>query len=162
MSDLFKLFTELEAGFAPTPEAVARRMMDIACLQRGEIFYDLGSGDGALLIVAAEEFGARAVGVELQRKFAEYSRRRIRSLDLGDMVKVVWGDLFRADISGADVLALYLMPNALSKLRPKLERELKRGARVAVYKYPIEGWKPAETHSVTDENGKTKIFLYKL
>ena len=162
MSNFFNLFVELEAGFAPTPEVVARRMMEIARLQRGEIFYDLGSGDGALLIMAAKEFGARAIGVELQRKFVECSRRRIRSLGLGSMVKVVQGDLFRADISGADVLALYLMPKALSKLRPKLERELKRGTRVAVYKYPMEGWKPAETHSITDENGETKIFLYEL
>lgn len=162
MSDFFNLFVELEAGFAPTPEAVARKMMEVAKLRRGETFYDLGSGDGALLILAAEEFGAHAVGVELQGKFVEYSRRRVRSLGLRSLVKVVRGDFFRADISGADVLTLYLLPKALSKLRPKLERELKRGARVAVYKYPVEGWSPVETHSITDESGEAQIFLYQL
>ncbi len=160
MGDFYSLFVGLEAGFAPTPEAVARQMMKIARLQKGEVFYDLGSGDGALLIMAVGEFGARAVGVELQRKFVEYSRRRVRDFGLEDRVTVVEGDLFRADVSDADVLILYLLPEALEKLRPKLERELKHGTRIAVYKYQVGGWSPTEVQSVATDMGEAQIFLY--
>jgi ubiquinone/menaquinone biosynthesis C-methylase UbiE len=162
MSVGFNLFAALETGFAPTPEEVARSMMQVARLQRGEIFYDLGSGDGALLIMAAKEFGARAVGVEIQKKMVAYSVRRIRSLGLESVIKVVRGDFFEADIIDADVLALYMIPEALRRLRSKLERELKRGARVVVYKYPVEGWKPKEIHDAVSEREEAKIFLYEL
>ena len=88
MAAEFNVFAALEAGFAPTPDAVARRMLRIARLRDGDAFYDLGSGDGAVLIMAATEFGARAVGVEIQRKLVTYSRRRIQALAMDALVPV--------------------------------------------------------------------------
>ncbi len=162
MSTIFNIFVSLEAGFAPTPEEVARRMMGVANLHRGEVFYDLGSGDGTLLIIAAEEFGAHAIGVEIQRKLVTQSRSRIRNLGLENMIKVIEGDLFKVELSNADVVALYLTPWALKGLRPKLEKELKHGVRVVVYKYPVEGWKPKGTYDAMDGIELNKIFLYEL
>lgn len=162
MSDNFDVFAALEAGFAPTPEEVGRRMMKLAGLKSGELLYDLGSGDGTLLIIAAQEFGAHAIGVEIQRKLAIQSRSRIRDLGLEGLIKVVKGDLFKVDLGDADVVALYLTPWALRGLRLKLEKELKRGARVVVYKYPVDGWKPKKTLDVADGGGENKILLYEL
>jgi len=162
MSDVFNTFAALEAGFAPTPEEVARKMMRIARLRRGEVFYDLGSGDGTLLIIAAKEFGARAVGVEIQSKLFAHSWRRVRDQGLKDKVEVIKGDFFKVNVGDADVLALYLTPWALIKLRLKLERELRRGARTVVYKYPVEGWKPKEIHNAVEGKEEPKIFLYEL
>lgn len=137
-------------------------MMEITHLKRGEVFYDLGSGDGTLLIIAAKEFDAHAVGVEIQEKLVKDSLRRIRSLSLGNMIKVVKGDYFKAVVRDADVLTLYLIPEALKRLKLKLERELKKGARIVVYKYPIEGWTPKEVHNTDNESGEAKIFLYEI
>lgn len=158
----FGIFAALEAGFAPTPEEVARRMMEAADLHREEMFYDLGSGDGTLLITAAKEFGAHAVGFELQNKMVTYSRRRIRSLGLQGLIKVVRRNLFEANVGDADVVALYLSPSVLRQLRSKLEKELKPRTRVVTYKYPVEGWNPKETLNAPDSRGDAKIFLYKL
>lgn len=160
MSVDFEIFMALEAGFAPTSERVAHMMMEIANLRREELFYDLGSGEGTLLIMAAKDFGARAIGIELQRKLVVRSRSRIRNLGLEDKIEVVRGDFFKIDVNKADVIALYLTPWALRKLRSKLDRELKPGARVVSYKYPVEDWKPKRIFKATDQNGKTKIFLY--
>jgi len=160
MPVVFNLFAALEAGFAPTPEEAARKMMQIARLRRGEVFYDLGSGDGTLLIIAAKEFGARAVGVEIQNKLVAYSRRRVRNLGLKDKIEVIKGDFFKVNVSGADVLALYLTPWALDKLKFKLEKELRQGVRTVVYKYPMDGWKPKEIHNAVEGKEESKIFFY--
>ncbi|MFH0896680.1 MAG: methyltransferase domain-containing protein [Candidatus Bathyarchaeota archaeon] len=162
MCSNFDVFVALEAGFAPTPEEVGRRMMKSANLCKGKVLYDLGSGDGTLLIIAAEEFEARAVGVEIQGMLVTQSRNRIRNLGLKSKIKVVKGDFFKVDLGDADVVALYLTPWALKALRSKLENELKRGARVVVYKYAIEGWKPKKTVDAEDGSGENKIFLYAL
>ncbi|MDQ1279737.1 MAG: hypothetical protein QG670_999 [Thermoproteota archaeon] len=162
MSTGFELFMALESGFSPTPEEVARKMMEVAHLKRGEVFYDLGSGDGTLLIIAAKEFGACAIGIEIQEKLVKDSRKRIRSLNLGKMIRVVKGDYFKADIRDANVLTLYLIPEALERLKLKLTKELRKGARIVVYKYPMEGWTPKEVHETNAENAKAKVFLYQM
>lgn len=136
--------------------------MKLAKLGNGEIFYDLGSGDGSLLILAAEEFGAHAVGVELQGKLVNQSRSRVRARGLTRKIRIVKGDFFRVDLKDADVVALYLTPWALKALKPRLERTVKRGTRIVAYKYAVEGWEPKKTLDAEDGSGANKLFLYEV
>lgn len=156
----FNVFVALEAGFAQTPDTVARQMLRIARLRRGDVFYDLGCGDGALLIMAAEEFGARAVGVEIQPKLVAYARQRIRDRGLTDDVEVIEGDLFRVSVHEADVVALYLAPWAMAKVRVKLEREARTGATIVAYKYLVDGWTPTDVHDAADGTDGAKLYRY--
>jgi len=113
----------------------------MADLKPGEVLYDLGAGDGRTLIIAAQEFGALGVGIELRDDLVKQAVKKIRKLGLEDRIKMIHGDLFKVDISPADVVYLYLTTSANEKVKPKLEAELKRGARVVSHDYEIIGWK---------------------
>ena len=130
--------------FVASPTAVIRRLLTLAELKPGELFYDLGAGDGGPIILAAQEFGARCVGVELREDLAKRAMRKVRELGLQDRVRVINDDLFKISLTEADVVYLYLTTSANEKVRPKLEAELKRGARVVSHDYKIEGWEPAK------------------
>jgi predicted RNA methylase len=105
--------------------------------------FDLGSGDGRVVIMAAQDFGARAIGIELRDDLVTKAHERIFELGLDGKVKIVKSDLFDADLSQADVVTLYLTTSANEKVKPKLESELKRGARVVSHDYEVLGWKPS-------------------
>lgn len=136
---------ELELFVAPyvsTPLPVVRRMLTLAELKPGEMFYDLGSGDGRTLVMAAQEFGAHAIGIELREDLAKRASSTILELDLDSKIKIVQDDFFKVDLSPADVVFLYLTTSANDKVKPKLEQELRPGARVVSHDYEILGWKP--------------------
>jgi tRNA A58 N-methylase Trm61 len=117
-------------------------MLILSELRPGELIYDLGSGDGRVVIMAAQEFGARGVGVELREDLVKRAIEKINELGLSDKVKIVQSDMFNMDLSQADVVTLYLTTSANEKVKPKLESELKQGARVVTHDYEILGWKP--------------------
>jgi len=117
-------------------------MLVLSELRPGELIYDLGSGDGRIAIMAAQEFGARAVGVELREDLAKKALESISELGLNGMVKIVQSDMFNVDLSPADVVTLYLTTSANEKVKPKLESELRQGARVVCHDYEVLGWKP--------------------
>ena len=119
-------------------------MLVLAELKPGEVFYDLGAGDGRTVIMAAQEFGARAVGVELREDLAKKALQTVYQLGLQDRVTILHSNLFDVDISPADVVFLYLTTSANEKVKPKLEAELKPGARVVSHDYEIVGWKPVK------------------
>ena len=127
--------------FVASPVPVIRRLLTMADLKPGEVLYDLGAGDGRTLIIAAQEFGALGVGIELRDDLVKQAVKKIRKLGLEDRIKMIHGDLFKVDISPADVVYLYLTTSANEKVKPKLEAELKRGARVVSHDYEIIGWK---------------------
>jgi protein-L-isoaspartate O-methyltransferase len=127
--------------FVASPESVIKRLLTLADLKPGELLYDLGAGDGRTIIIAAREFGARAVGIELRDDLAKQTLKKISDLGLGERVKIVHDDLFKIDLRQADVIYLYLTTSANDKIRPKLENELKKGARVVSHDYEILGWK---------------------
>jgi tRNA A58 N-methylase Trm61 len=118
------------APFVASPLPVVRQMLTLADLKKSEVFYDLGSGDGRTVIMAAREFGARAVGVELREDLAKKALSAIHELGIENQVTIVQNDLFDVDTSPANVLFLYLTTSANDKVRPKLEKELKPGTRV--------------------------------
>jgi SAM-dependent methyltransferase len=130
------------APWVPMPLATVRKGLRLADLQPGETVFDLGSGDGRVLLVAAREYGARAVGVEIEPLRAALSRLFLRASGVGGLVRVVRANFHRVDLSGADVVVLYLLPKAVAVLVPKLRRELKPGARVVTLNYHLPDWAP--------------------
>lgn len=147
--------------FVSTPENVARFMLKLAGVRPGEVVYDLGSGDGRILIIAAKEFGARGVGIEIRKDLVEESLKRIRILGLDQAIRIIHGDFFQVDISEADVVTLYLLTSVNERLRPKLEKELRPGTRIVSHDFEIPGWKPIKVVEINDDWRSHKIYLYK-
>ena len=150
------------APFVPSPAEIIERMLEAANLKRGEIVVDLGCGDGRILITAVQKFGAKAVGVELNPKLVKEASEMIARLGLQNHARVVRGDIFEADLSQADVVALYLTTGSNEKLRPKLEQSLRPGARVVSHDYGIRGWNPVDVQEVFVHNRRHKIYLYEI
>ncbi len=153
------------APFVASPLPVVRRMLELAELKPNEILYDLGAGDGRTVITAAKEFGARAVGIELREDLAKKALETVYQLGLQDRVTILHSNMFEVDISPADVVFLYLTTSANEKIKPKLEAELKPGARVVSHDYEISGWKPVKVEEFC-ENPKIgypchTLYLYK-
>jgi len=147
------------APFVQTPLEVAKKMIDLSQIRAGEVLYDLGCGDGRLIILAAKDIGARTTGIELREDLVERARTEVKRLNLEDKVKVIQGNFFNVNISDADVVTLYLTSSANERLRPKLEAELKPGARVVSHDFKVPGWKPS---AVYDELLGHTIYSYRI
>jgi SAM-dependent methyltransferase len=148
------------APFVPSPPDVVTTMLQLADVKKDEMLFDLGCGDGRIIIEAAQKFGAKAVGVELNIGRYEECVRRIRESNLDGRVNVIRGNLLNVDLRSADVVTLYLLPISNEEVRPKLERELKNGARVVSHNYPISKWKPNEIKEIKGSWSSHKIYLY--
>jgi SAM-dependent methyltransferase len=127
--------------YTPTRHAVADAMLRLAAVTPADIVYDLGSGDGRIPIIAAQKYGARGVGVEIDAALVERARDNARDAGVADRVTFVRGDLFAADFSDATVVTLYLAPRVNARLEPALRR-LKPGTRIVSHQFPIGGWPP--------------------
>ena len=136
------------APWVPMPLDTARRMLQLADVRPGETVYDLGSGDGRVVIAAARNFGATAIGVEIDPLRTLISRTAIALLGLRSRARVARANLFDVDLRDADVVTVYLLPKANARLALKLRSELKPGARVVTLTYHLPGWEP-----VISENG---------
>lgn len=136
------------APYVSSPMRVVKKMLEAAKLKAGEVLYDLGSGDGRIVIMAAEQYGVTAVGVELDEGRAKGSTKKIQEMALEDKVQVIHGNFMDVDISPADVVTLYLLESANETLKPKLERSLKSGTRIISHDFEIPGWKPEKVLSV--------------
>jgi SAM-dependent methyltransferase len=130
--------------FAPTQPAVADAMLRLANVTPDDIVYDLGSGDGRILMRAAQRYGARGVGIELDRRLVRMATEIAREGGVGDRVTFIEGDLFQVDLSPATVVTLYLSRGVNRQLQPKLMRELRPGARVVSNTFEIGDWPPDE------------------
>jgi cyclopropane fatty-acyl-phospholipid synthase-like methyltransferase len=151
-----------DVPFVATPEHVARRMLEMAEVGPGDIVYDLGAGDGRILFMAAKEFGARAVGIELRKDLFNQIERGIKERGLEGRVRVIYGSFYEVDISEASVVTLYLLTTVNEKLRPKLERELRPGTRVVSHDFEVPGWRPSRVAEIYDSWTTHKIFVYRL
>jgi hypothetical protein len=143
--------SRLQVPFIPTPEPIVRRMLTLAKVKRGELVYDLGAGDGRILSSVVKDFDAKAIGIELHESRYEAITKRIEREHLGNSAGVIRGDFFNINLSQADVVTLYLLTAVNSMIKPKLERELKVGARVVSHDYPIKGWVPLYVEKVRDQ-----------
>jgi SAM-dependent methyltransferase len=128
--------------FVATPQPVADAMLKLARVAPGDVVYDLGSGDGRIVILAAQKYGARGVGIELDARLVALSRQVAREGEVDDRVTFVQGDLFAADLSEATVVTLWLSETVNARLEGKLKRELPPGARVVSHQFPIGNWTP--------------------
>jgi SAM-dependent methyltransferase len=150
------------APFVPTPEPVVERMLEAAELKAGDTLYDLGCGDGRILFVAAQKFGARAVGVELSSKLVKQVADKALALGLQNQIRVIEGNLLEVDVRPADVVTLYLQRLTNEKLKPILRKQLKPGSRVVSHDYEIMGWKPFLVDKVTVYQRAHTIYVYRM
>jgi len=146
----------------PTPQILVERMLEVAEVSPSDVVYDLGSGDGRIVIAAARTFGARAVGIELRPDLCADARRRVKDLRLEDRVQIVEGSFLHADLSSATVVTLYLLTSSNERLKPNLEKDLKPGSRVVSNDYPIRGWKESRLVMVRTGSAEHRIYLYKI
>jgi SAM-dependent methyltransferase len=131
-----------DVHFEATPQDVVEEMLEMAKVTKDDIVYDLGCGDGRFVITAAKKFGARGVGIDIDPKRVQESRKNSIGAGVADRVKIIEDDLFKTNISEATVITLYLLQDLNLKLRPKLFRELKPGSRVVSYVFHMGDWKP--------------------
>jgi SAM-dependent methyltransferase len=127
--------------FTPTRHNIADAMLQLAGVGRTDLVYDLGSGDGRIPIIAAQKYGARGVGIEIDPRLVELSWRTANEAEVADRVKFIVGDFFTADLSEATVITTYLSPSIMKLLLPKF-RALKRGTRIVSHQFSMPGWEP--------------------
>lgn len=144
--------------FAGTPQPVVDAMLLLARVTADDVVYDLGSGDGRIVVIAAQKYGARGVGIEIQPRLVAMSREVAREGGVDDRVRFVEGDMFTADISTATVVTLWLSRTVNARLEPKLRRELRPGARIVSHQFPIGRWAPDRT--VRADYDGTDLFLW--
>jgi predicted RNA methylase len=144
--------------YTPTRHEVAEAMLDLAGVTSHDIVLDLGSGDGRLPIIAAQRYGARGVGVEIDPKLVALSRQNARDAGVADRVTFIEGDLFAADLSPATVVTLYLSTSVLRDLEPKLRKELRRGTRIVSHQFWFQGW-PADQELKV---GGSDLYLWRI
>ena len=130
--------------YVPSPIEVVDRMLEFADVKKADVVFDIGSGDGRMVIQAAKKYGARGVGLELDARLVEIARAEAKRQGVDHLVDFKQGDALKADISAATVVTLYMLPSFNKLFRPILEKQLKSGARVVVHDYPVEGWNPVK------------------
>ena len=140
--------SEWRPPFITTPPEVVERMLHMAGTRPGDLVIDLGSGDGRIVIAAAQKFGARGLGIELDAALVAKSRENARSARLGEKVSFVQGDVLAADISRATVVTAYLLPALMVKLQSRFIDELAPGTRIVSHAFTMAGWAPDRTETV--------------
>ena len=150
-----------EVPFVPTPIEVVDRMLEFGAVNKGDILYDVGSGDGRIVIQAAKKYGAKGVGIEMDRQLVELARGKAQQEGVDHLVEFRQGDALKADVSSASVVTLYMLPSFNEMLRPVLERQLKPGTRVVVHDYPIDGWKPVKWEEMPLMDTRPEVMPHK-
>jgi SAM-dependent methyltransferase len=157
---------EEDAGLAPyvaTPQAVVDAMLALAQVSADDIVYDLGSGDGRIIVTAAWRYGARGVGLDIDERLVELARTNARRLGVSHRAEFRQQDVMTADLSAATVVTLYLLSEANLKLRPKLLTELGPGTRIVSHRFGMGDWLPADSRVVETDGGTSHtIYLWRI
>ncbi|MFN6569367.1 class I SAM-dependent methyltransferase [Dendronalium sp. ChiSLP03b] len=141
-----------DVPYVPTPQPVVDAMLKVAKVNKNDILYDLGSGDGRIVVTAAQKYGTRGTGIDIDPQRIKEANENAQKAGVTDRVKFVQQDLFNTNLSDATVVTLYLLPDINLKLRPKLFKELKPGTRIVSHAFDMGDWKPQQTLQV---EGKT-------
>jgi len=152
------------APYYPTPETIVGQMLKLGGLKAGEKVFDLGSGDGRIVILAAQKFHADAVGVEIDADLCRQSLARIAKLGLEKSARIIHGDLLTQNYSSADLVTVYLLPDSINgKVLPLLDRQLKKGARVVAHDFEFRSWTPEKVENIADdgEGRSHTLYLYR-
>jgi SAM-dependent methyltransferase len=134
--------------FVPTPAEVVKGMLELAKVTKNDLVIDLGCGDGGIVVAAARDFGARAIGVDIDPQRIREAQDNVTKNNVGDRAKIVQADLFEFEIKDASVITLYLLPRLNEKLKPRLWKELKVGTRIVSNSFDMGDWKPDQTITV--------------
>jgi SAM-dependent methyltransferase len=145
------------APYMATPQEVVDRMLQMADVTKTDVVYDLGSGDGRLVITAAKRYGARGVGIDIDPALITQSRANARKEGVESLVEFRQQDALTVDLSPASVVTLYLLSGANLKLRPRLQKELKPGSRIVSHQFGMGDWVPTRTETITDQRGTSRL-----
>jgi 16S rRNA A1518/A1519 N6-dimethyltransferase RsmA/KsgA/DIM1 with predicted DNA glycosylase/AP lyase activity len=151
------------APYYPTPETIVEKMLEVGALKPGEKMFDLGSGDGRVVVMAAQKFKADATGIELDQDLWKQSMEKIKRLGLEKQARIINGDIMKQDYSRADLLTVYLLPSSNDKVRPLLEKQLKKGTRIVAHDFEFSGWTAEKVEHIEDdgEGRSHTIYLYR-
>lgn len=152
--------SEQLAPFDPTPREVVERMLELAGVTKSDTVYDLGAGDGRIVIAAAKQYGAKAVGFEIDPGLAKLARENVRNAGVDRLVEIREEDFMTADLSPASVVTLYLSFDGNLRVRPLLMRQLQPGARVVSYQFDMGDWQPKIAESYRDSVGDVHLLYY--
>lgn len=137
-----------DVPYVPTSEAVVEAMLALAKVTKNDLVYDLGCGDGRIVVTAAKKYGARGVGIDIDPQRIREANENARKSGVADRVRFIQNDLFKSDFSDATVVTLYLLPAVNLKLRPQLMKQLKPGTRIVSHAFDMGDWKPEKTVEV--------------
>ena len=149
-----------EIPFLPTPIEVVERMLELAEVKPSDVVYDLGSGDGRIVIRAAKKYGARGVGIEMDQQLLEKSRKAAEAEGISHLVEFRSEDALLADLSSATVVTLYMLPWFNEAMKPKFQKYLKPGSRIVAHDFGIEGWKPDKTETLPQPENKVGGYVH--
>jgi SAM-dependent methyltransferase len=151
------------APFVPTPQEVVDRMLELAQVSKGDILYDLGSGDGRIVITAARRYGVKAVGFEIDAALVKHSQRAIMEGGLENLAEIREQDIRNVDLSSASVVTMYLYPGANLRLRGEILRQMKAGSRVVSQDFSMGSWVPDKVERMRDSTGLLRtIYLWQI
>jgi SAM-dependent methyltransferase len=136
--------------YVPTPQEVVERMLELAQVKKGDVVYDLGSGDGRIVVTAAKKYGVKAIGFEIDPERIKESAENIKKAGVGDLVEIRQQDIRTVDLSPASVLTMYLLPEVNLMIRPNILKQMKPGSRVVSHDFDMGDWKPLKTEHIKD------------
>jgi len=147
--------------FVPTPQEAVNKMLEMAQVKKGDVVYDLGCGDGRIVVTAAKKYGVKAVGYDIDPQRVKESRENVRTNQVEHLVTIKQEDIFTLDLSAANVVTLYLLPELNVKLMPQLSK-MKPGSRIIAFDFDMRGAKPKEVHqgSTADEGQEYTIYKW--
>lgn len=149
--------------FVPTPQDVVERMLELAQVKAGDVVYDLGSGDGRIVITAAKKYGVKAVGFEIDPDLIKRSRESIRKEDLQHLAEIREQDIRTVDLSPATVVTMYLLPDVNMMLRPNIRKQLRPGSRVVSHDFDMEDWNPDVEENIRSKaGGSHTLYLWRI
>ena len=139
--------------YVPTPQEIVERMLELAQVKKGDVVYDLGSGDGRIVVTAAKKYGVRAIGFEIDPQRIKESQENIKKAGVGHLVEIRQQDIRTVDLSEATVLTLYLLPEVNLMIRPNIWKQMKPDSRVVSHDFDMGDWPPVKIENVKDASG---------
>jgi tRNA G37 N-methylase Trm5 len=136
--------------YVPTPQEVVDRMLELAEVKKGDVVYDLGSGDGRIVVTAAKKYGVKAIGFEIDPQRIKESHENIKKAGVENLVEIRQQDIRTVDLSAASVLTMYLLPEVNLMIRPNIWKQMKPGSRVVSHDFDMGDWKPLKTEQIKD------------
>lgn len=148
-----------EVPYVPTPQEIVDKMLELADLKKDDVVYDLGCGDGRIVVTAAKKYGCKAVGVDIDPARVKDSLDNVKKAGVENLVTIRQGDATKTDVSAATVVTLYLLPELNAKIAPNLKKQLKPGARIISHDFDVADWRPDKTVEVTDKEGLNRTLM---